>query len=48
LLAVIQRVGDEIGGRDQARLEEEDWEAVNLPAVIREGGATAAEILLIG
>ena len=36
-----------LGGRDRARLGE-DLEAVNLEAVVREGGATGAETLFIG
>jgi len=59
LEAVIERVwrctwrlsssefGDALGGHDRAILEEY-LEAVNLEAVVREGGATGAETLFIG
>ena len=59
LEAVIKRVwrctwrpwssefGDELGGHDQARLDEY-LEAVNLEAVVCEGGATGTENLFIG
>jgi len=56
--AVIERVwrytwrvrssefGDALGGHDRARLEQY-LEAVNLEAVVQEGGATGAETLFI-
>jgi len=39
--------GDTLGGHDQLRFEE-NLEVVDLEAVDREGGATAAETLFIG
>jgi len=39
--------GDTLGGHDRSRLEEY-LEVVDLEAVDREGGATAAETLFIG
>jgi len=40
-------LGDALGGRDRAGLEEY-WEAVILEVVVREGGAMGAETLFIG
>jgi hypothetical protein len=43
----LSEFGDALGGCEQARLERYK-EAVNLDAVLREGGATGAETLFIG
>jgi hypothetical protein len=43
----LYKLRDALGGYDRARLEEY-WEAVNLEAIVREGGATGAETLFIG
>jgi hypothetical protein len=43
----LSEIGDPLGGRDRARMEEY-LEAVNLEAVVREEGATGAETIVIG
>ena len=43
----MSEVGDALGGYDQSRLEQY-LKVVDLEAVDREGGATAAETLFIG
>jgi len=40
-------LGDALGDHDCPRLEEE-WEAVDLEAVLREGGVMGTETLFIG